>query len=30
LSEQIGNQFYVENIIGAGGNIGVGQAALAA
>jgi tripartite-type tricarboxylate transporter receptor subunit TctC len=30
LSEQIGNQFYVENIIGAGGNIGVGRAALAA
>ena len=30
LSEQIGNQFYVENIIGAGGNIGVGRVALAA
>jgi tripartite-type tricarboxylate transporter receptor subunit TctC len=30
LSEQIGNQFYVENISGAGGNIGVGRAALAA
>src|SRR5215467_6462017 len=30
LSEQIGKQFYVENIGGAGGNIGVGRAALAA
>ena len=30
LSEQIGEQFYVENISGAGGNIGVGRAALAA
>jgi tripartite-type tricarboxylate transporter receptor subunit TctC len=30
LSEQIGTQFYVENISGAGGNIGVGRAALAA
>ena len=30
LSEQMGNQFYVENISGAGGNIGVGRAALAA
>ena len=30
LSEQIGNQFYVENISGAGGNIGVGRVALAA
>ena len=30
LSEQIGNQFYVENISGAGGNIGAGRAALAA
>ena len=30
LSEQIGKQFYVENISGAGGNIGVGRAALAA
>jgi tripartite-type tricarboxylate transporter receptor subunit TctC len=28
LSEQVGNQFYVENISGAGGNIGVGRAAL--
>src|SRR5262245_30858721 len=27
LSEILGNQFYVENIGGAGGNIGVGQAA---
>src|SRR5580704_3832452 len=30
LSEQVGEQFYVENISGAGGNIGVGRAALAA
>ncbi len=30
LSEQIGNQFYVENISGAGGYIGAGRAALAA
>ena len=30
LSEQMGEQFYVENISGAGGNIGVGRAALAA
>jgi tripartite-type tricarboxylate transporter receptor subunit TctC len=30
LSEQIGKQFYVENIGGAGGNIGMGRAALAA
>jgi tripartite-type tricarboxylate transporter receptor subunit TctC len=30
LSEQIGQQVYVENISGAGGNIGVGRAALAA
>ena len=30
LSEQIGEQFCVENISGAGGNIGVGRAALAA
>jgi tripartite-type tricarboxylate transporter receptor subunit TctC len=30
LSEQVGKQFYVENISGAGGNIGVGRAALAA
>jgi tripartite-type tricarboxylate transporter receptor subunit TctC len=27
LSEQLGKQFYVENIAGAGGNIGTGQAA---
>jgi len=30
LSERLGQQFYVENISGAGGNIGVGRAALAA
>jgi tripartite-type tricarboxylate transporter receptor subunit TctC len=30
LSERLGEQFYVENISGAGGNIGVGRAALAA
>jgi tripartite-type tricarboxylate transporter receptor subunit TctC len=30
LSEQLGKQFYVENIGGAGGNIGTGQAARAA
>lgn len=30
LSEQIGKQFYVENIGGAGGNIGMGRAAQAA
>jgi tripartite-type tricarboxylate transporter receptor subunit TctC len=30
LSESLGKQFYVENIAGAGGNIGVGQAAKAA
>jgi tripartite-type tricarboxylate transporter receptor subunit TctC len=30
LSEQIGTQFYVENIGGAGGNIGTGRAAQAA
>jgi len=30
LSEQLGEQFYVENAGGAGGNIGVGRAALAA
>jgi len=30
LSERIGQQFYVENIGGAGGNIGMGHAALAA
>jgi tripartite-type tricarboxylate transporter receptor subunit TctC len=30
LSEQMGKQFYIENISGAGGNIGVGRAALAA
>src|SRR2546426_7822411 len=27
LSEQLGAQFYVENIAGAGGNIGIGRAA---
>src|SRR5947209_17699029 len=27
LSEQLGAQFYVENIAGAGGNIGAGRAA---
>lgn len=30
LSEQVGTQFYVENIAGAGGNIGAGRAAQAA
>ena len=30
LSEQMGQQFYVENVGGAGGNIGAGRAALAA
>jgi tripartite-type tricarboxylate transporter receptor subunit TctC len=30
LSEQLGRQFYVENVGGAGGNIGMGQAARAA
>jgi tripartite-type tricarboxylate transporter receptor subunit TctC len=30
LSEHLGKQFYVENIAGAGGNIGTGQAAKAA
>jgi tripartite-type tricarboxylate transporter receptor subunit TctC len=30
LSEQMGAQFYVENIAGAGGNIGIGRAAQAA
>jgi tripartite-type tricarboxylate transporter receptor subunit TctC len=30
VSEQTGRQFYVENIVGAGGNIGTGQAAKAA
>jgi tripartite-type tricarboxylate transporter receptor subunit TctC len=30
LSESIGSQFYVENIVGAGGNIGMGRAAQAA
>jgi tripartite-type tricarboxylate transporter receptor subunit TctC len=30
LSEQTGNQFYVENVGGAGGNIGAGRAAQAA
>src|SRR5215471_19718537 len=29
LSDQLGKQFYVENITGAGGNIGTGQAARA-
>jgi len=29
LSESLGRQFYIENIIGAGGNIGTGQAAKA-
>ena len=29
LSEQLGTQFYVENIAGAGGNIGAGRAAQA-
>ena len=27
LSEKLGEQFYVENIAGAGGNLGMGQAA---
>ena len=30
LSEQLGRQFYVENVGGAGGNIGMGQGARAA
>jgi tripartite-type tricarboxylate transporter receptor subunit TctC len=30
LSERLGKQFYVENIAGAGGNLGMGQAARAA
>ena len=30
LSEQLGQQFYVENVGGAGGNIGLGQGARAA
>src|SRR5262245_51061507 len=30
LGESLGQQFYIENIAGAGGNIGVGQAARAA
>jgi tripartite-type tricarboxylate transporter receptor subunit TctC len=29
LSEQLANQFYVENVGGAGGNVGVGRAAKA-
>jgi tripartite-type tricarboxylate transporter receptor subunit TctC len=29
LSEYLGQQFYIENIAGAGGNIGAGQAARA-
>jgi tripartite-type tricarboxylate transporter receptor subunit TctC len=29
LSERLGKQFYVENLVGAGGNIGTGQAARA-
>ncbi len=29
LSESLGRQFYIENIVGAGGNIGTGQAAKA-
>jgi tripartite-type tricarboxylate transporter receptor subunit TctC len=29
LSERLGEQFYIENVSGAGGNIGVGRAALA-
>ncbi len=30
LSERLGKQFYIENIVGAGGNTGMGQAARAA
>src|SRR6202008_3842584 len=30
LSEQMGQQFYIENVAGAGGNIGAGRAAQAA
>jgi tripartite-type tricarboxylate transporter receptor subunit TctC len=30
LSEQVGKQFYVENVVGGSGNIGMGQAAKAA
>jgi tripartite-type tricarboxylate transporter receptor subunit TctC len=30
LTEQLGKQFYVENVPGAGGNIGIGRAAQAA
>src|SRR6516162_4089376 len=30
LSERLGKQFYVENVTGAGGNAGMGQAARAA
>src|SRR5579871_6195638 len=29
LSEQIGKQFYVENVVGGSGNVGMGQAARA-
>src|SRR3979409_1107923 len=30
LSERLGKQFYIENVAGAGGNLGMGQAARAA
>jgi tripartite-type tricarboxylate transporter receptor subunit TctC len=30
LSERLGRQFYIENVTGAGGNTGMGQAARAA
>src|SRR5690242_9417138 len=30
LTEQLGNQFYVENVAGGGGNLGMGQGARAA
>src|SRR5580704_8373243 len=29
LSEQVGKQFYVENVVGGSGNVGMGQAAKA-